>query len=42
MPLVTRNLPFVDHVALMGLQNTGFAIANDALPWIDSMDYRDN
>ena len=28
---LARNLPFVDHVALMGLENTGFAIANDAL-----------
>jgi His-Xaa-Ser system radical SAM maturase HxsC len=37
---VARNLPFVDHVALMGLENTGFAIANDALLWIDPMDYR--
>jgi His-Xaa-Ser system radical SAM maturase HxsC len=36
---IARNLPFVDHVALMGL--TGFAIANDALLWIDPMDYRD-
>src|SRR5258706_14747089 len=36
-----RNLPFVDHVALMGLENTGFAIANDALLWIDPMDYRE-
>jgi His-Xaa-Ser system radical SAM maturase HxsC len=25
---ISRNLPFVDHVALMGLENTGFAIAN--------------
>ncbi len=32
---IARNLPFVDHVALMGLENTGFAIANDALLWID-------
>jgi hypothetical protein len=24
----------------MGLENTGFAIANDALLWIDPMDYR--
>jgi His-Xaa-Ser system radical SAM maturase HxsC len=38
---LSRNLPFVDHVALMGLENTGFAIANDALLWIDPMDYRD-
>lgn len=38
---IARNLPFVDHVALMGLENTGFAIANDAILWIDPMDYRD-
>ena len=36
---IARNLPFVDHVALMGLENTGFAIANQALLWIDPMDY---
>lgn len=36
-----RNLPFVDHVALMGLENTGFAIANDELLWIDPVDYRE-
>jgi His-Xaa-Ser system radical SAM maturase HxsC len=39
---IARNLPFVDHVALMGLENTGFAIANDAVLWIDPMDYRDS
>src|SRR5215472_16974504 len=38
---LARNLPFVDHVALMGLENTGFAIANDKLLWIDPMDYRE-
>ena len=38
---IARNLPFVDHVALMGLENTGFAIANDTLLWIDPVDYRD-
>jgi His-Xaa-Ser system radical SAM maturase HxsC len=38
---IARNLPFVDHVALMGLENTGFAIANDAMLWIDPMDYRE-
>jgi His-Xaa-Ser system radical SAM maturase HxsC len=38
---IARNLPFVDHVALMGLENTGFAIANDDLLWIDPMDYRE-
>jgi len=38
---IARNLPFVDHVALMGLENTGFAIANDAVLWMDPMDYGD-
>ncbi|MHC2332842.1 His-Xaa-Ser system radical SAM maturase HxsC [Bradyrhizobium sp. USDA 4454] len=38
---LARNLPFVDHVALMGLENTGFAIANDAMLWIDPVDYGD-
>jgi His-Xaa-Ser system radical SAM maturase HxsC len=36
---LARNLPFVDHIALMGLENTGFAIANDHLLWIDPVDY---
>lgn len=35
-----RNLPFVDHVALMGLENTGFAIANADELWIDPVDYQ--
>jgi His-Xaa-Ser system radical SAM maturase HxsC len=38
---IARNLPFVDHVALMGLENTGFAVANDRLLWVDPVDYRD-
>lgn len=37
---IARNMPFVDHVALMGLENTGFAIANADLLWIDPVDYR--
>jgi His-Xaa-Ser system radical SAM maturase HxsC len=37
-----RNLPFVDHVALMGLENTGFALANEPVLWIDPLDYRDD
>lgn len=37
---IARNLPFVDHVALMGLENTGFAIANDDKLWIDPLDYQ--
>jgi His-Xaa-Ser system radical SAM maturase HxsC len=39
---LARNLPFVDHVALMGLENTGFAIANSEELWIDPVDYRAN
>jgi His-Xaa-Ser system radical SAM maturase HxsC len=39
---LARNLPFVDHVALMGLENTGFAIANSEELWIDPIDYRAN
>lgn len=38
---IARNLPFVDHVALMGLENTGFAIANDAILRMDPVDYGD-
>ena len=37
---LARNLPFVNHVALMGLENTGFAIANAEKLWIDPLDYR--
>jgi His-Xaa-Ser system radical SAM maturase HxsC len=38
---LARNLPFVDHVALMGLELTGFTLANTDLLWIDPIDYRD-
>jgi His-Xaa-Ser system radical SAM maturase HxsC len=38
---IARNLLFVDHVALMGLEITGFTKPNlDAL-WIDPYDYKD-
>ena len=37
---LARNLPFVDHVALMGLETTGFALANQNLLWIDPLDYQ--
>ena len=37
---IARNLPFVDHVALMDSENTGFAIANEAQLWIDPIDYQ--
>ncbi|AKK27339.1 His-Xaa-Ser system radical SAM maturase HxsC [Mycobacterium sp. EPa45] len=38
---IARNLPFVDHVALMGMENTGFAIANNDMLWIDPVDYQE-
>jgi His-Xaa-Ser system radical SAM maturase HxsC len=38
---IARNLPFVDHVALMGMEHTGFAIANDDTLWIDPLDYQE-
>jgi His-Xaa-Ser system radical SAM maturase HxsC len=37
---LARNLPFVDQVALMGLENTGFALANQDLLWIDPLDFQ--
>jgi His-Xaa-Ser system radical SAM maturase HxsC len=38
---VVRNLLFVDHVALMGLEQMGFARANLEELWIDPLDYQD-
>jgi His-Xaa-Ser system radical SAM maturase HxsC len=37
---LARNLLFVDHVALMGLELTGFARANLEQLWIDPADYQ--
>lgn len=37
---IARNLTFVDHVALMGLEITGFTRANLNALWIDPFDYR--
>ncbi|QSQ14162.1 His-Xaa-Ser system radical SAM maturase HxsC [Myxococcus landrumensis] len=37
---ITRNLLFVDHVALMGLELMGFARANLGLLWVDPLDYQ--
>jgi His-Xaa-Ser system radical SAM maturase HxsC len=39
---IARNLPFVDHVALMGLEHTGFALANSDELWIDPLDYKES
>ena len=37
---IYRNLTFVEHVALMGLEAVGFAISNFQDLWIDPWDYR--
>jgi len=37
---ITRNLLFVDHVALMGLEIRGFAKSNLEAIWIDPYDYK--
>jgi His-Xaa-Ser system radical SAM maturase HxsC len=37
---ITRNLLFVDHVALMGLEMIGFTKANLDSLWIDPVDYQ--
>lgn len=37
---VARNLLFVDHIALMGLELMGFAKANLGTLWIDPLDYQ--
>ena len=37
---VFRNLPFVHHVALMGIENTGLAKKNYDQLWIDPADYQ--
>ncbi len=36
---IYRNFPFASHVAFMGLEKTGFAIANWGDLWIDPADY---
>ena len=38
---ITRNLIFVDHVALMGLEMMGFTRANLDKLWIDPYEYKD-
>jgi His-Xaa-Ser system radical SAM maturase HxsC len=38
---VARNLPFVEQVALMGLEMTGFARSNSDEVWIDPVSYQE-
>jgi His-Xaa-Ser system radical SAM maturase HxsC len=37
---IYRNFPFVEHVALMGLENIGYAPRNMADLWIDPIEYQ--
>ena len=37
---IWRNLPFVDHVALMGLEMFGFTPRNLDVLWVDPVDYQ--
>jgi His-Xaa-Ser system radical SAM maturase HxsC len=39
MDFIYRNLPFVSHVALMGLENMGYVKKNWDDLWIDPLDY---
>ena len=38
---IYRNLTFVEHVALMGLENIGYTPRNMSVLWIDPYDYQD-
>ena len=38
---IARNLPFVSHVALMGLEMFGYVHLNMSTVWIDPIDYQD-
>lgn len=39
MEYIYRNLPFVSHIALMGLENMGYVKKNWELLWTDPVDY---
>ncbi|WP_257098543.1 His-Xaa-Ser system radical SAM maturase HxsC [Pseudovibrio flavus] len=41
MEFIYRNLPFVEHVALMGLENMGYVKKNWETLWIDPIDYHE-
>lgn len=38
---IYKNLPFVKYIAFMGLEDTGYAIKNHHLIWIDPADYQE-
>lgn len=37
---IYKNLPFIKHISLMGLEDTGYSIKNHELVWIDPYHYR--
>lgn len=39
MDFIYRNLPFVSHVALMGLEHMGYVKKNWDMLWVDPLDY---
>ncbi len=39
---IFRNLPFVRHIALMGIESTGLARKHHEELWIDPLDYQDS
>jgi His-Xaa-Ser system radical SAM maturase HxsC len=41
MEYIYRNLTFVEHIALMGLEYTGYTPRNIEQLWIDPLDYQD-
>lgn len=42
MEFIYRNTPFVEHVALMGLENMGYVKRNWDELWIDPVDYQED
>jgi His-Xaa-Ser system radical SAM maturase HxsC len=37
---IDRNLPYVDHIAIMGIEPIGYAKANLDMLWVDPLDYQ--
>lgn len=39
---IYKNLPFVNFVAYMGMEHTGYAVANEKKVWIEPEEYKEN
>lgn len=37
---IFKNLPFVNHVAFMGMENIGYAVKNKEQIWVDPVEYK--